>query len=478
MEVGGPAKPPQAGLRVPVASSSRRAQLQRVLGWTFGLAITLGNMFGTGILTQPGRVAQALGSPLLILAFWLAGGLFAFFGVLCLLELAAMFPLEGGPYVFAQRAFGNGMGFVVGWNDLIGLCAAMAYESYAFASYLNELAGHRLNVKAIALLLLGLLFALQALGSRHSSQFESAMCIVNALALFVLIASCFVLQRHSALSYTVPFEPILHRAGFMAVVIALQGVFLTYDGWQSGIYFSEEQKDPNLTASLKSAMITGVAIATGLFILTNLALLKALPLEVLARSSDLPFPQTAQSLFGTNGRYVCLALALLVMPPAINEALMLSGRVLFAMSRDHLFWSRAAAVTSNGSPLVATALVVTLAGVLILLKSFDQITELAVFVFVANYIFSFASLIAFRTREPHRMRPYKMWGYPWTIAAVLMLALLYLAGALRIHHRNALYALALELTAIPVFLLIRRLNRQRGLQAAGPGIASSAGASD
>ena len=60
-------------------------------------------------------VAAALGDRSLIVAFWCLGGLYALMGAVAVAELAAMIPETGGFRVYARRAFGDGVGFVVGW---------------------------------------------------------------------------------------------------------------------------------------------------------------------------------------------------------------------------------------------------------------------------------------------------------------------------------------------------------------------------
>ena len=71
------------------------------------------------ILRLPGTLAAALGDSRLVVLFWMLGGLYALLGAMAVAELAAMMPEAGGFYVaYSRRAFGRGVGFVVGWADL------------------------------------------------------------------------------------------------------------------------------------------------------------------------------------------------------------------------------------------------------------------------------------------------------------------------------------------------------------------------
>jgi APA family basic amino acid/polyamine antiporter len=66
-------------------------------------------------------------------------------------------------------------------------------------------------------------------------------------------------------------------------VFALQAVVITYGGWQSALYFSEEDRDP--AGNIPRSMIGGVLAVIVVYLLVNLALLRVLPLGDLARST-------------------------------------------------------------------------------------------------------------------------------------------------------------------------------------------------
>ena len=46
-------------------------QLWKVLGTTFGVAVTLGGTIGTGILRKPGPIAASLHDPILIISLFI-----------------------------------------------------------------------------------------------------------------------------------------------------------------------------------------------------------------------------------------------------------------------------------------------------------------------------------------------------------------------------------------------------------------------
>ena len=103
-----------------------RQSLVQMLGLTFGLAVTIGNTIGAGILRTPGDIAGYLPTAFGFIGIWVIGGLYALFGANALAELGTMMPRSGGQYVFAHDIFGDYVGFVVGWMDWISTCASTA----------------------------------------------------------------------------------------------------------------------------------------------------------------------------------------------------------------------------------------------------------------------------------------------------------------------------------------------------------------
>src|SRR5260370_4792609 len=113
------------------ATPSRCGGLIRILGIGFGLAVIVGSTLGIGILRTPGLVAGQLQNPTAILVVWIAGGLYTLVGAVCLAELGTMLPTAGGYYVYAREAFGDVVGFAVGWTDWLTYFAVLGYVSIA-----------------------------------------------------------------------------------------------------------------------------------------------------------------------------------------------------------------------------------------------------------------------------------------------------------------------------------------------------------
>ena len=411
--------------------------LIRILGTGFGLAVIVGSTLGIGILRTPGLVAGQLPNPTAILAVWIVGGLYTLVGAVCFAELGTMLPMAGGYYVYARRAFGDAVGFAVGWTDWVTYCAVLGYVSIAMGEFtallVPSLGG---GEKAIAILVLAALAALQLAGLRISSRFQEITTVVKLGAFLTVVVAAMVF----APGIPPGSGSASHATSFSGLIVALQSVVITYGGWQSALYFSEEDRDPD--RHLPRSMIGGVAAVIVVYLLVNVALLLVLSIGDLARST-LPAADAAQILLGGRGREIITILSVVSLPPMLNAILMIGTRILFAMGRDGLLWRRAASVTARGTPADAMLATAVVALALVATGTFQRLVAVVAFFLAANYVVCCLALIVLRRREPDRPRPFRAWGYPWSAALVLTGAAAFLVGAAAGDTINAAGALAL-----------------------------------
>jgi basic amino acid/polyamine antiporter, APA family len=420
-------------------SAAAPSGLRRVLGLGFGLAVIVGATLGIGILRAPGLVAGQLSSPSAVLLVWIVGGLYTLVSAACFAELGTMLPHEGGYYVYARQAFGETVGFAVGWTDWLTYCAVLGYVSITlgdfFALLIPSLAP---LVKAVAVTSLIVLVTLQWAGVQVSSTFQQAATAIKFVAFLLLVLGAFAIGRAS-----VPGQdatPIAPTSSVVGLVFALQAVLITYGGWQSALYFSEEDRDPR--ANIPRSMIGGVAAVIVVYLLVNVALLKVLPLGTMARST-LPAADAAQVVAGPSGHLIITLLSLISLPPMLNAIMMIGTRILFAMGRDGLLWRRAATVGAGGTPTVATLVTTAVALAGIVTGTFQRLIAVTAFFLALNYSICCLALIVLRWREPSRARPFVAWGYPWTAAVVLVVSVAMLIGTLVGDTVNGAGALAL-----------------------------------
>lgn len=440
-----------------------QGRLLRLLGVGFGVAVTVGGTIGVGILRTPGAVAAQLPDPWLIAGVWVLGGVYALVGTLCVVELGTALPSAGGWYVYARRAFGDAAGFSVGYCDWLAQSAALAYLAVSVGDFAAALWPRLLPAaKAVAVLTLATFAAIQWLGLRSSSWTQQATSLLKGLALFVFVILCF----HHGPEAEALSAAAVPRPGLLLVslVIALQSVIVTYDGWYTAIYFTEEDHDPG--RNLPRSALGGVLSTIAIYLLVNLGVLHVLGVNKLAASS-LPAAEVTQAIFGGAGGALVTALCLVSLLSVINAVLMLATRILFAVARDGQFMARATSVNAAGTPVPAMLLTTAAGGLLVLSGTFEQLVAVASVLYVGVYVSGFLALFALRRREPELHRPFRVPAYPWTPLLALLGSVAFLVGNVVSDPRSSLLAVGLLAASYPVYRLLagpRLTPRDRALE--------------
>jgi APA family basic amino acid/polyamine antiporter len=429
-------------------------RLQRILGVGFGLAVIVGSTIGVGILRTPGLVAAQLGTAGAILVIWIVGGLYTLLGSVCLTELGTMLPQTGGYYVYARRAFGDGAGFAVGWTDWLTYCTVLGYVSIGLAEFVAVLVPRLASaVTPLAVAALLAFVVLQWGGIRVSSRFQEVATAIKFTAFLALVSACLLVGRTGSADAAAPAP-----ATFYGVIIALQSVVITYGGWQSALYFAEEDTDPS--RNLPRSMIGGLASVIAIYVLVNVALLRVLPIPALAHAT-LPAADAAEVVTGRNGSRAIVVLSIVSLAPLLNAVMMIGTRIMYAMSRDGFLPQQAARVNAGGTPTVAISITTVVAVALIATGTFQKLIAVASFFLAANYFVCCLALVVLRRREPALARPFRAWGFPYSAAVVLAGAGAFLVSALVADTPNAVIAIALAGAGIIGHIIGRRALSRR-----------------
>ena len=433
-----------------------RGHLLVVLGVGFGIAVTIGNTVGAGILRTPGVIAQHLQTFWPFLAAWIVGAIYALLGANALAELGTLVPRSGGQYVFVRHGLGAYPGFVVGWSDWISTCGTTAAVAIVVGEYTIGLLPDARSPHVVALLVVAALTVVQWLGIRAGGNVQNATSIMKTVALLAFIVVCFLLGTRSPGAATVAVAE-REQSLLVLFVLALQSVIYTYDGWSAVIYFSGEVKDPG--RNIPRAMISSVIAVAVIYLLVNVAFLRVVSLPTIA-GSDFAGGVVVERLFGPSGQLLLRGLVIVVLLSAVSSNVLMAPRVLFAMSGDGLFWRGATEVNRGGTPDIALLISSLLAAAFIVSGTFETVIAKLAFFFVANYALSFTALFVLRRREPDAPRPWRAWGHPVTTAIALLASVAFLIAAVVSDPVSSVWSLALLFLSIPVYLLIRRARTQ------------------
>jgi APA family basic amino acid/polyamine antiporter len=239
----------------------------------------------------------------------------------------------------------------------------------------------------------------------------------------------------------------------LGVFAAFRSVVATYGGWNTAIYFSEEDVDPG--RNLPRALIGGVLLVLAIYVLTNAALLHVLSPAQIAASS-LPVATAAQAVFGGTAGRLITAIAVVSLLSILNATALFTPRVLYGLGRDGLAPAAVTRVTRGGTPLTATLLTGAVSVALALGGTFDALLAIYALIVVIAAVLVNASLVTLRRRWPERVRPFRARGYPWTVAAVLAVNALLALGFVADDPMGGAYALAALAVSYPLYRVTRR----------------------
>jgi APA family basic amino acid/polyamine antiporter len=434
-------------------------QLLKLLGVGFGIAVTVGGTIGTGILRKPGPIAEQLGDPWLIMGIWVAVSIYAILGVMCAIELGVSMPQAGAWYVYARRAFGNYFGFLTGFTSWFGTVAALGFGAYTMSEYIALLlpaVNQYLRLTAICLLVLLTFFHM--IGTKSGGKSQEILAAVKAVGLLIFVVICFIYGGDVTQAEIVTTTQNVQKpALILSIITALQAVFYTFDGWHTAAYFAEETTDP--AKNLPKSMMGGVLLIIFIYLLVNTAILYVLPMEQLAQSK-LAAADAIALLFGEGSAKVVTLFLMLSILGIVNAQVMFAPRVIYGMSRDGLFLKAAQKVNSGGTPSVAMPLT-TLGSILLILSGKGTcaiLSDIATFFFVMSYAAGFASVLRMRIKEPDLPRPYKVWGFPYIPIGLLIISILFLAGAVINDLNSSKFALIFLAISYPLYLGVKKLN--------------------
>lgn len=448
-------------------------RLLKVLGVWFGIAVAIGNAIAAGIVRTPGDIAKMLPNAWLFIGMWVVGGLYALLGASSLAELGAAIPRSGGQYNFSRRAIGEYAGFIVGWSDWLSTCGTAAAVSIVIAEYSGQLfpylGGHVLSLAVVIILAF---FFLQWRGIRWGSGTQLFTSAIKTAAFVVLVAACFAFGGHGGSAATGGlFKSAQTTASIpggwafvVAIILSLQAVVYTIDGWDGVVYVAGEVRDPG--RDVPRAIFGSVFSVMAIYLLLNLAVLYVLPMHEIA-GNTFALGAAADVVFGKFGDPVIRSIMIVSMLSSMNANQIFCTRTLHAMSCDGLFFHAASRVNKGGTPVLALFLS-TLAGILFLLTgTFERVIDMLAFFFVANYTLSYVSLFLLRRREPKMVRPYRAKGYPWTTGIALAASVLFLVASIVTDLQGAfvtgrvwppspaVLALLVLILSYPVFLILK-----------------------
>jgi len=396
------------------------------------VALSVNDVVGSGVyLILPVAAAQLLGNA----SVWaiLAAGLAVLLLVLCFAEAASYFDRAGGAIVYTRVAFGEFVGFEVGWMTWIARIASVASLSVFFSravGYLWDGANHGVGQAVTIFLELALLTWINVRGVKSGALTAVVLAFGKLTPLFILIAvGVFAIEPSRLFPVPAP-----ERANFVKAALL---VLYAYSGFENTAAPAGEFKNPK--RDVPFALVVQIVIVTAVYTLVQLVALGTVPdLGV----SKTPLADAGRILMGPiGGLLLTLGAALSVLGtnnntilagPRYLYALAETGRLPRALARIHPRYRtpHVAILTQSG---IALGLIV----VDFVLHSFnptalgvaEDLAILSTIARLATYIGTCLSVPVLRRKMPATERTVRLPGGPVIPIAALVICLIYLSAA-------------------------------------------------
>jgi basic amino acid/polyamine antiporter, APA family len=434
---------------IPAAEMAPEHRLKPSLSWPHLIALGVGAIVGTGILTLTG-VGAAKAGPAVILSFAIAG-LICAAAALAYAEMATMIPASGSAYTYTYVVIGELLAWIVGWSlileySLVVSAVAVGWSGHAvppflaafpsfpamlthapvfeggwfpFTLHITE-AGFNLPALVIIVVVAGILMA----GTRESATLNAILVAVKVVALIVFVAVALPYfdsaNMHPFMPHGFPSSgPAGSEVGVMAAAAV---IFFAFYGFDAIATASEEAKNPE--RDLAIGIVGSMLVCVIIYIAVGAAAVGAMNYQVIANSPE-PLALVLRNLrWEYAARYLELS-AVIALPTVILAFFYGQSRIFFVMARDGMLPASLARVSRRGAPVRITLFTTIIVGAIAGLVPLDQIVTLANAGTLAAFIAVSLCMLILRVKAPDHPRKFRT-PLPWLVGAVAIFGCAYL----------------------------------------------------
>ncbi len=447
-------------------------RLPRTLSWPHLLALGVGAIVGTGILTLIGVGADRAG-PAVLVSFGIAGAICAC-AALAYAELATMMPAAGGAYSYAYATLGELIAWVIGWSLILEYSLVVSTVAVGWSGYAAPLlagigmpqalmAGPALGgiVNLPAIVIIAVVAGILMLGTQESARLNAALVLVKLVTLALFVAATLPsfdaanLHPFSPYGFAKAMGPDGVERGVMAAAAI---IFFAFYGFDAIATAAEEAKRPE--RDLAIGIVGSMIVCTLVYVAVAAVAVGALPFTRFAASPE-PLALILREIGqGWIARIVAVA-AVIALPTVLLGFLYGQSRIFLVMARDGFLPIGLARVSARGTPVRITLVTAVLVAILAGFLPIDEIAALA----NAGTLIAFASvglcLLVLRRRAPDMPRPFRA-PLGWLVGPGAIGGCLYLFASLP--EKTLLWSLGWNVVGLAVYL---GYGRQRSVLGRG-----------
>lgn len=346
---------------------------------------------GTGIFLLPGKAAKLVGvASIGVIAF---DALLVILLALCFAEAGGLFKKNGGPYVYAREAFGEFVGFEVGFMKWAIMIIAWAAMAVGFPTALDSILPWTVSPvlrSVIAISILAALAVMNIAGVRISKLINNVVTLGKLVPLlFFILVGIFFIQGEN-------FKPMqsVEPLSFGSFGAAALLIFYAFTGFESIAVAAEDMDNPEKNIPL--AIILVIAGVSVFYILIQVVAIGILGNDL--TNSAAPVADATAKFLGPFAKAFVVT-GTLVSIGGINIASsFLAPRSAVALADDGFLPKFVTKRNSKDVPYIAVILTTSLTALICLTGTFEKLAAISVISRFAQYIPTCLAILVFRRR--------------------------------------------------------------------------------
>ena len=381
---------------------SESGSLKRSLGLATVVSLGINGVIGQGIFLLPGKAAGLMG-PSAGVAL-LLGGVLCFLIALSFAEVSARFDKTGGAYLYAREAFGDFVGFEVGWMTCCVAIISWAALSNGFTLVLAHFipaVGEGITQSVTSVAIITILSAVNWLGAKWGAAVVKFFTVAKLipLSMFILVGVFFMDGGN--------FEPFAPQ-GMAPLAETTLLLLYAYAGFETLVVPAGEMDNPqkNVPRALFIVMAIVTVVYMGIFGVA------VGTFDGIAGHSN-PVAAASEAFMGPiGGGLIAIGICLSVFGTNSGSALVSPRRFFALAERGDLPPIFCRVDPESGSPRPAIFLTWLLACGLSLSGTFAELAVLGVLARFAQYIPTCLAVLVFRHRDTERPPGFRIPGGP------------------------------------------------------------------
>ena len=320
------------------------------LNYFSSLSFVVGNMIGVGIFTTTGTLADYIQNPLLIMAAWIIGGIYALSGAKVYGVLSSSYPLSGGDFQYLSKELHPLVGYIFGWSIFFitypGSIAAMAIGAAWYLNGLTGISGFDSSIFSLNLSLLTINISIMTFcavflvtvftlinirGLILSARYQTILTAGIVVFIVAFIGTAMISDSTQVERIIDSAPPDFNFSGF---ALGMVPVMFTYMGWTSIVYMAEEVD--NASERIRRVLMHGVIAVIIVYLLLNLVYLMTLPVSEIGGKIQIA-EKVSLKLWGPVGSKAVSFLIFVAILSTINSSIVSGSRITMVMGREGYF---------------------------------------------------------------------------------------------------------------------------------------------